>query len=63
MLEIYLIGILVFIVRLVDMAGLDLGIGLACLVALLLIQARLEVTVSSHQVWEALGSEDDNAYA
>lgn len=59
MLEVYLIGILVSIVKLVDMADLTLGIGLFCFVGLLLAQAWLEVTMSPHQIWEAL--EDDDA--
>ncbi|HGN2813689.1 TPA: paraquat-inducible protein A, partial [Pseudomonas aeruginosa] len=38
MLEVYLMGILVSIVKLIDMADLSLGIGLACFVALLFTQ-------------------------
>ncbi|HFS0768431.1 TPA: paraquat-inducible protein A, partial [Pseudomonas aeruginosa] len=63
MLEVYLMGILVSIVKLIDMADLSLGIGLACFVALLFTQVWLEVTMSPHQVWEALGGEDDDARA
>ena len=57
MLEVYLIGILVSIVKLVDMADLALGSGLFCFVGLLLAQIWLEVSMSPHQIWEAL--EDD----
>ncbi|RPM30159.1 paraquat-inducible protein A [Pseudomonas aeruginosa] len=63
MLEVYLMGILVSIVKLIDMADLSLGVGLACFVALLFTQVWLEVTMSPHQVWEALGGEDDDARA
>ena len=59
MLEVYLMGILVSIVKLMDMADLTLGVGLFCFVALLLAQVWLEVTMSPQQVWEAL--EDDDA--
>lgn len=61
MLEVYLMGILVAIVKLIDMADLSLGIGLLCFVALLLVQVWLEVTMSPHQIWEALSGEDGHA--
>lgn len=60
MLEIYLFGILVSIVKLIDLADLHLGIGLACFIALMLAQVWLEVTMSPHQVWDALSEEEDN---
>lgn len=64
MLEVYLFGIIVSIVKLIDMAELHLGIGLACFIALMLAQIWLEVTMSPHQVWEALdGAEDEHARA
>lgn len=61
MLEVYLFGILVSIVKLVDLAELHLGVGLACFVALMLAQVWLEVTMSQHQVWDALSEEDQHA--
>jgi len=61
MLEVYLMGILVAIVKLIDLADLSLGIGLVCFVALLLVQIWLEVTMSPHQIWEALSGEDVHA--
>lgn len=54
MLEVYLIGILVAIVKLIGMADLSLGTGLFCFIALLLAQVWLEVTMSPQQIWEAL---------
>lgn len=62
MLEVYLFGILVSIVKLSGMAELHLGIGLACFVALMLAQIWLEVTMSPHQVWDAL-SEEESGHA
>lgn len=59
MLEVYLMGILVSIVKLMDMADLTLGMGLFCFIGVLLAQVWLEVTMSSHQIWQAL--EDDHA--
>jgi paraquat-inducible protein A len=61
MLEVYLMGILVAIVKLMDLADLSLGLGLFCFVALLLVQVWLEVTMSPHQIWEALSGEDTHA--
>ena len=61
MLEVYLMGVLVAIVKLADMAAMTIGIGLACFVALLLVQVWLEVVMSPHQIWQALSGEDANA--
>jgi len=61
MLEVYLMGVLVAIVKLVDMASVSLGLGLACFISLLLIQAWLEVVMSPHQIWQALSGEDAHA--
>lgn len=61
MLEVYLFGILVSIVKLKDMADLHLGVGLVCFVALMMAQVWLEVTMSPHQVWDALSEDDDHA--
>lgn len=61
MLEVYLMGILVAIVKLVDLADLSIGLGLVCFVALLLLQLWLEVTMSPHQIWEALSGENVHA--
>jgi paraquat-inducible protein A len=60
MLEVYLFGILVSIVKLIDLADLHLGVGMACFIALMLAQVWLEVTMSPHQVWDALSEEEDN---
>ena len=61
MLEVYLMGILVAIVKLVDLADLSIGLGLFCFIALILLQVWLEVTMSPHQIWEALSGEDEHA--
>jgi paraquat-inducible protein A len=60
MLEVYLMGVLVAIVKLADMAELSLGLGLTCFVSLLLVQVWLEVVMSPHQIWQALSGEDDS---
>ena len=61
MLEVYLMGILVAIVKLIDIADLSLGTGLVCFIALLLVQVWLEVTMSPHQIWQALSGEQSHA--
>lgn len=61
MLEVYLMGILVAMVKLMDLADLSLGLGLFCFIALLLVQVWLEVTMSPQQIWEALSGEDVHA--
>ena len=59
MLEVYLLGILVSIIKLRDMAELSLGVGPACFAGLPVVQVWLELVMSPHQVWEALSEPDD----
>lgn len=61
MLEVYLMGILVAMVKLMGLADLSLGLGLFCFIALLLVQVWLEVTMAPHQIWEALSGENFHA--
>ncbi|QJI27287.1 paraquat-inducible protein A [Pseudomonas sp. ADAK18] len=61
MLEVYLMGVLVAIVKLSDMASINVGLGLACFISLLMVQVLLEVVMSPHQIWEALSGEDVHA--
>ncbi len=61
MLEVYFMGVLVAIVKLVDLAQLTIGLGLFCFISLLLVQVWLEVVMSPHQIWMALSGEDLHA--
>jgi len=61
MLEVYLMGILVAMVKLADLAALTLGLGLFCFIALLLVQVCLEVVMSPQQIWQALDGEGGHA--
>ncbi|MFJ7311537.1 paraquat-inducible protein A [Pseudomonas sp. NPDC098747] len=61
MLEIYLMGALVSMVKLAGMAELTLGVGLACFIVLMLVQIWLEVTMSPQQIWSELSSEAADA--
>jgi paraquat-inducible protein A len=58
---VYLMGTLVSVVKLIGLADITLGVGLGCFVSLLLVQVWLEVTMTPHQIWEALSGEDDHA--
>lgn len=55
MLEIYLFGILVSIVKLHGMAELHLGMGLACFMMLIFVQVWLELVMNPSQIWSLLG--------
>ncbi len=57
MLEVYLMGILVSLVKLADLADVTLGLGLLCFIALLLVQVWLEVLMSPQQIWQELAGE------
>lgn len=61
MLEVYLMGVLVAIVKLADMAAITVGLGLVCFISLLLVQVWLEVVMSPHQIWQALSGENAHA--
>ncbi|MDB6146288.1 MAG: paraquat-inducible protein [Pseudomonas sp.] len=63
MLEVYLMGVLVALVKLADLAALSLGLGLGlvCFIGMLLLQVWLEVAMSPHQIWQALSGEDAHA--
>lgn len=61
MLEVYLLGILVAIVKLMDIADLSLGVGLGCFIGLIVVQIWLEVCMSPQQIWLALSEEDGYA--
>ncbi|WP_071870455.1 paraquat-inducible protein A [Atopomonas hussainii] len=54
MLEVYMFGVLVSIVKMVDLGDLSMGVGLVCFIGLLVCQIWLEATMSEHQVWEML---------
>lgn len=61
MLEVYFMGVLVAMVKLLDLAQLNIGVGLVCFISLLLVQVWLEVVMSPHQIWVALSGEDLHA--
>lgn len=61
MLEVYLIGILVSLVKLLDIAEPKIGAGLICFAALLFVQVWLDATMEPQQVWCALTEDASDA--
>lgn len=61
MLEIYLLGILVSIVKLHGMAELHISMGLICFIMLLFVQVWLEIVMNAPQTWRLLGEIDDRS--
>lgn len=59
--EIYLLGILVAMVKVGDVAELSLGVGLFCFTALLLIQVWLDSLMSPQQLWQEIEVESGHA--
>ena len=59
MLEIYMLGILVSITKLTDLARVSYGIGLFCFVSLLAITLFSSVTFDKHQYWSLIGRSAD----
>lgn len=60
MLEIYLLGILVSVVKLHGMAELHIGMGLGCFILLLFVQVWLELIMNPSQTWILLGNINDH---
>lgn len=54
MLEIYLLGTLVSIIKLKDIAQLEIGLGLYCLAALILIITLSSIMFNPHQLWHQI---------
>ncbi|MFP8965357.1 paraquat-inducible protein A [Pokkaliibacter sp. CJK22405] len=57
MLEVYLIGILVAMVKLLDMASVTLGFGLYAFVGMLLMLLTMMLSLDPHEVWEQLDTQ------
>ncbi|OED44284.1 hypothetical protein ACH42_07935 [Endozoicomonas sp. (ex Bugula neritina AB1)] len=54
MVEIYLLGILISVVKLADMATVYPGVGLFCLVGLMVAELGISVCMDEQAVWEGL---------
>ncbi|GAA4652201.1 paraquat-inducible protein A [Kistimonas scapharcae] len=54
MLEIYLLGILVAIVKLVDIASVHPGMGMVCFIGLMLSEIGISILLNEHHIWGLL---------
>jgi paraquat-inducible protein A len=54
MTEIYLVGVIVAYVKLVDFAQIGLGVGLLAFAALIVVMAWADAALDPHEVWERL---------
>ena len=54
MMEVYMLGVLVAYVKLVDMATIELGASLFAFVALIVVMAATDAALEPHAVWERL---------
>jgi paraquat-inducible protein A len=52
MLEVYMIGLLVSVIKLIGMASVTPGIGLVCFVGMMLANIAVKVNLDHHLVWE-----------
>ncbi len=57
MLDVYMLGVIVAIVKLSDLATLDLGVALFSFGALIVTMAAADATLDSHAVWKKLERE------
>lgn len=55
MVEIYMLGALVAIIKLADMATVDIGVGLFCYAGLMLAEIGVTLNLNEHQLWKRLG--------
>lgn len=55
MLEVFMLGILVAYVKMIDLGEIHLGVGLACFIGLLLATTLNAVLFDTHAVWELVG--------
>lgn len=54
MVEIYMLGALVAIIKLADMASIDVGIGLICYAGLMLAEIGVTLNLNEHELWNRL---------
>lgn len=54
MVEIYMLGALVAIIKLADMATVQVGIGLFCYTVLMLVEITISLKLNEHEIWRRL---------
>jgi paraquat-inducible protein A len=55
MMEVYLLGVFVAYVKLVDLASIEIGVGLVAFVALIVTMVAADAALETHAVWERIG--------
>lgn len=56
MMEIYLLGALVAVIKLSDLASIQLGYGLYCFISLILVELAISIYLNQDSLWDMLGS-------
>ncbi len=56
MTEVYMLGILVALVKLKDLATIEVGIALYSYAALIVFMAAMDASLDDHEIWERLGA-------
>ena len=54
MLEVYMIGLLVSVIKLIGMASVTPGVGLVCFVGMMLASISVKITLDHHAVWRKI---------
>ncbi len=57
MIEIYLLGVLVSVIKLADMATVHMGMGLFCFAGLMLVEVTISLNLNEGVIWERIGFE------
>lgn len=55
MVEIYMLGVLVSVIKLVDMATVQMGAGLFCYAGLMLVEIAITLNLNEQGLWQRLG--------
>ena len=63
MTEVYMLGILVAVVKLADLATIEPGIAVFSFAALIVFMASTDASIDSHEIWERLGGTRKSAPA
>ncbi|WP_263081032.1 paraquat-inducible protein A [Endozoicomonas sp. Mp262] len=55
MVEIYLLGVLVSVIKLADMAVVHVGIGLFCFAGLMVVEITISLNLNKGEIWRRIG--------
>ena len=60
MMEIYVLGVLISIIKLADMASVNVGYGLYCFAAMMIVELFISVYLNPYALWDLLGAHDES---